>query len=355
MSPNESTQRIERIAQLVLMMLLLSGCWLVLKPFLTAILFALVIAVSTWPLFLWLRKRCRGRRALASLLGCIAVSVAILAPVVLLSLSAANGVGWILDQGREWLSQGPPSPPAWLARIPLFGSGLQDYWRQIAASTNELGALLLRIAEPARGVALLAGRTLGTALVQISVAVFLLFFLYRDGDWLGGRLAEAGERIVGPVARDLLTTAQNTVIAVLTGMLGTALAQAMVAMVGFMLAGVPAPMLLAALLFTLSLIPIGPPLVWIGATLWLFEQGEIGRAIFMGLYGLLVISTVDNIIKPYLISRTSRLPIVFALLGVVGGIIAFGFMGIFIGPTLLALVINLGARWLQRSDIKPAN
>jgi len=139
---------------------------------------------------------------------------------------------------------------------------------------------------------------------------------------------------------------------VMLGIFGTALAQAGVALVGFLIAGTPVPLLLAAMTFFLSVIPLGPPLVWGGAALWLYGHGDQGWAIFLALYGLLAISSVDNVVKPILISHSSNLPLLLIVLGVLGGAIAFGFVGIFLGPTLLAVGLTLIAHWIALQNKK---
>jgi predicted PurR-regulated permease PerM len=123
-------------------------------------------------------------------------------------------------------------------------------------------------------------------------------------------------------------------------------------MIGFVIAGVPAPLLLGMATFFLSMIPVGPPLVWGGATLWLFYQDSVGWAIFMFVWGLVVISSIDNFVKPYLISRSSSLPLLLIVLGVFGGIIAFGFIGIFIGPPMLAVGLTLIQLWTTKSMLQ---
>lgn len=340
-------RRFERFFQYVFMLALVAGCLTVLRPFYTAILFSLVIAISTWPYFRWLRARFRGRGTPAALIGCLAVTLLIIGPAVLLSLSAVEGVGWLSEAARGWFAQGPPPPPEWLGRLPWVGEQAQEQWRRLASNTGELQQLLARYFEPLRHFALSAGKVFGTGLLQIAFAIFLLFFMYRSGDQLGGWLETGMRRVAGPPADDLLETAQNTIVGVMIGVLGTALAQAMVAALGFLIAGVPGAILLAALTFILSMVPVGPPLVWGGAAIWLFNQGQPGWAIFMVVYGLLLISAVDNVIKPYLISRSSHLPFALTLMGVIGGVLSFGFMGVFIGPTLLALAISIGGRWLS--------
>ena len=134
---------------------------------------------------------------------------------------------------------------------------------------------------------------------------------------------------------------------VVYGILGTALAQAIVAIIGFLIAGVPGPFFLGLLTFFLSPIPAGPVLVWVGATLWLLHTGDTFWAVFIALWGLLVISSIDNFLKPYLISRGCNLPLVLILLGIMGGAIAFGALGVFLGPTLLAIAYAVLKEWNQ--------
>jgi len=171
--------------------------------------------------------------------------------------------------------------------------------------------------------------------------LLIAFFVYRDGERIAARLRVLSRKLGGEFGEQLLTLTQNTVNGVMIGIVGTAAAQAVVAIIGFLIAGVPAAMLLGGATFFLSMIPVGPPLIWGGAAFWLFDQGETGWAIFMVLWGLLAISSVDNVVKPYLISRTASLPILLIALGVFGGALAFGFVGIFLGPVLLALALAL--------------
>jgi predicted PurR-regulated permease PerM len=158
------------------------------------------------------------------------------------------------------------------------------------------------------------------------------------------------ERIAGERGKHLLGVAGNTVRGVVYGILGTAMVQALIAGIGFLIAGVPGAALLALLTFFLSVVPVGPPLVWLPAALWLFSQGRTGWGIFMIVWGVGV-STVDNFVKPWLISQGSDMPIVLILFGVLGGAMAFGFIGIFIGPTLLAVIHRLVKEWVAASHL----
>ena len=184
-------------------------------------------------------------------------------------------------------------------------------------------------------------------LLQLALAVLVAFFLYRDGEAAAAKIERMTSRIGGSRGRHLLTVAGSTVTSVVYGILGTALAQGLVAGIGFLIAGVPGAALLGFATFLLSVVPVGPPLIWIPAAIWLFVQGFTGWAIFMGLWGLLVISMVDNVLKPMIISRGSHLPFMLVLLGVLGGVAAFGFVGIFLGPTLLAVGYRMVNEWVD--------
>ncbi|MEI7927784.1 MAG: AI-2E family transporter, partial [Verrucomicrobiales bacterium] len=201
--------------------------------------------------------------------------------------------------------------------------------------------------------ALLAtGSAIGKGIIEVLVSVFLAFFLLRDGGAVAERLSVSMNRIAGEKGRHLLHVAGSTVRGVVYGILGTALVQAVVAGVGFAIAGVPGAIFLAVLTFFLSAIPIGPPVVWIPATIWLFTQGRPGWGIAMAIYGTFCISGVDNIVKPYLISHESKTPFVLIFCGVLGGALAFGIVGVFLGPTLLAVTFRMIEEWsATRSDI----
>ncbi|HSH14329.1 MAG TPA: AI-2E family transporter, partial [Desulfurivibrionaceae bacterium] len=153
------------------------------------------------------------------------------------------------------------------------------------------------------------------------------------------------DRAVGSQATRVIEIVNSTVRGVMVGLLGTALAQGVVAVVGFTIAGLPAVPLLGVATAVLSVVPVGPPLIWGGAAIWLFRQGELGWGIFMLVWGFAMISTVDNVVKPLLISRGSHLPLLLVVLGVMGGVLAFGFVGLFVGPALLAVAFSLIKQW----------
>jgi predicted PurR-regulated permease PerM len=323
-----------RLARIVLMLAFGYGCLRVLSPFVPAVLFAIAIAVSLWPLQKWMVEHLGRRQVLASLVTCIVVALLVIAPVALLVVSLDEALKAGLAGFDAMVESSRAGPPAWLIKLPWLGGYLEQLWN--AAATSD-GAWIAQWASPARSWLLAFGKALGNGLGQIALGALLLFALFRHGERLATVLVQLTDRAGGSFAVELLVVARRAVVGVLIGVVGTASAQSVVAMIGFLIAGVPNPLLLGALTFVLSLVPIGPPLVWGAATIWLAQHGEVGRAVFMGLYGLLGISAVDNVVKPLLISRTSHLPLVLTLIGVFGGVIAFGVAGIFVGPALLAV------------------
>ncbi len=344
----QAHQRFEQLAQIAVVVILVVGCYLVLRPFLVAMLFSAVICASTWPVFLWLRDRLRGRRGATALILSLLIFALIVAPVTLLTLSLADSIPPVVDWVKSMLERGPIELPSWLVQLPVIGEQINAYWQQLAEGREELRSLVLGFLPTARAFLFGAAAVIGEGSLQLLLAVFIAFFFYRDGEDIMARLRAGSERLAGGIGDDLVTAVRNTVTGVAYGLIGTAIAQGVVATIGFLIAGVPAAFLLGAATFVLSLIPLGPVLIWGGAAVWLYQQDEIGWTIFMVLYGLLVISSVDNFIKPLLISRTSSMSLFMVVLGVFGGVLAFGFMGIFIGPIFLVLTDSLARRWLDR-------
>jgi len=330
-------------------LLLMYGCWQVLAPFAPAIFFAIAIVVSTWPAHAWLLSHLGQRRAIASLLSCTFVGIVVVVPIVLLSVAFTfrDAAMWLLALLDEWNRRSPQDVFDWVQQVPLLGGYIDRWWSN---SPSDLSAWLSSFGDPVRKILISMARAFGNGLGQIALAALLLFALFRDGDRIGLRLATIIRDAGGEWAHDSLHTVHRTIVGVMVGVLGTALAQAVVAIGGFTLAGVPNAFLLGALTFVLSMAPIGPPLIWGGAAIWLARSAHPGWAIFMVVYGLLGISLIDNIIKPFLISRSSRVPFALTFMGVLGGVLAFGVAGVFIGPALLAVAVNL-SRQLSSSAI----
>ena len=330
-----------RLARITLVALLLLGCALILEPFFAAILFAAVICTTTWPMHAWLTRKFKDRSWAAASVMTVLLTLVVVLPVTLLAANLTQVMPMLIEKTRLLMERAQDAPPQWLRQIPLFGEQVDAYWQKLTHSREEVNAVMKQLYEPTRKLLLKAGALTGEGMLQLGLVLLIAFFVYRDGERIAARLRVLSRKLGGEFGEQLLTLTQNTVNGVMIGIVGTAAAQAVVAIIGFLIAGVPAAMLLGGATFFLSMIPVGPPLIWGGAAFWLFDQGETGWAIFMVIWGLLVISSVDNVVKPYLISRTASLPILLIALGVFGGALAFGFVGIFLGPVLLALALAL--------------
>jgi predicted PurR-regulated permease PerM len=332
----------------ILLALLLAGCLLVMRPFISALLWAGVLSFSTWPVYRRLLQVCRGRRTLAALGVTLGMICIILLPFVIVGFTLADNVQELTTATHRWLEAGPPDPPDWLGRLPVVGQTATDTWQRLAADSAELFKQIKRFLEPVAAALLKAGFKLGRGLLELALSILVTFFLLRDGLAVAERLNVGVGRIAGQRGQHMLEVAGNTVRGVVYGILGTALVQAVMAGIGFLIAGVPGAALLALLTFFLSVVPVGPPLVWVPAALWLFNQGSTGWGVFMLVWGMGV-STIDNFVKPWLISQGSALPFLLIMFGVLGGALAFGFIGVFLGPTLLAVGYRLVAEWVAGS------
>jgi predicted PurR-regulated permease PerM len=345
-----NTNQVTRIA---LITLLAIGCIYVLKPFMAAILFAAIFCLFTWPLYrrLWLRL---GKRdTWAAMTMTLLLLIALILPMAYLAMNLAESSDELFNKLGTSVQNLHPQVPNWMRKLPIIGEQINQSWGLATASHEELMSLLRQYYEPMRTFTLRAVQVVVGGFLQLLLVVFVAFFFYRDGVRISQGIAIVVRRLGGELGSEMLNLSCNTVKSVMLGIFGTALAQSVVAMVGFLLAGAPAPLLLACATFFLSAIPVGPPLIWGGASFWLYSQGEQGWAIFLALYGLLVISTVDNVLKPMLISQSSHLPILLIVFGVLGGILTFGFIGIFLGPTLLAVGFTLLLHWLALQNKTP--
>jgi predicted PurR-regulated permease PerM len=343
-------KRTELIIRATATVLLVIGCLMVLRPFLAAVLSAAILCFSTWPCYVLLERTFGGRRTLAALVMTLIVILVLVFPLALVAVSYADDIPDLVEHLRALLSEGPPAPPDWVASLPVIGESVDAYWRELAGNRAQLDALVKRWLVPARQALVGASLLIGEGVLQLTLIAFLGFFLYRDGAALVQALRNGLTRVTGQLSGRLLGIVGGTVNAVVYGIIGTGIAQALAAAVGFLIAGVPGALMLAFLTFFLSIVPAGPPFVWVPAAIWLYLDDKPGAAAFMALWGFFVISMVDNVVKPILISRGSSLPFVLVLLGVLGGVLAFGFVGVFLGPVLLAVGFNLVREWTAGNE-----
>src|SRR5690349_16203667 len=265
----------ERILGIGALLLLAIGCAAVLWPFLSSLLWAAVICFSTWPIYRWCEQALGGRRGLAAALMTLLVALILVAPFAIMVAALADSVSSLITTATRVIEQGPPTPPRWVAGLPVVGESLAAYWESLAHNSPAFIIEIKKLIGPAADIAVASGAVLGVGLLQLGLSVFIAFFFYRHGRQMAAYVRKSAERFAGPRARHLLTVVGATVKGVVYGLIGTALAQALLAAIGFWIAGVPHALLLGFLTFVLSFVPGGPPLVWGSVALWLLVQGAV--------------------------------------------------------------------------------
>ncbi|AZE54287.1 putative membrane protein [Pseudomonas synxantha] len=350
----------DRLLVQILLLVLFGASFWVMAPFWSALFWGAVLAFASWPLMRLLTRWLGGRESLAAGILTLGWMLLVAVPLVWLGFNLADHVRDAVALIKDIQVDGLPEAPSWLGSIPLVGERLVGMWDSI----DQQGAALMVSIKPYLGQVgnwlLARSAQIGGGILELTLSLVFVFFFYRDGPRLAMFVHRLLERLIGERAGYYIELVAGTVQRVVNGVIGTAAAQALLALIGFLIAGVPGALVLGIVTFLLSLIPMGPPLVWIPATAWLAWKGDYTYAVFLGVWGTFVISGVDNVLKPYLISRGGNLPLVIVLLGVFGGLIAFGFIGLFIGPTLLAVAYSLLTDWSAtqaqvRRDDKPCN
>ena len=329
-------------------------CLLVLRPFISAALWAVILCFTTWPLFLRLVDLVGGRRTLSALIATSLLAAVIVVPVAILGATLADNVSALISASQKLIQEGPPSPPDWVASVPQIGSHVADYWNYLNKSSSVRLQELARLLPAAKTIVLWGGRALAEGIFQIVLSLLIAFFFYRDGNAAANQLHAALHRIAGEKGDRLLDLAGATIRAVVYGILGTSLLQGVVASIGFAIAGVPGAASLGFVTFLLSLVPGGPPIVAAPAAFWLYRQGSTAWAVFIMAWGVMV-GTLDNVVKPLLISRGGSTPMILVMLGVLGGALSFGVIGMFLGPTLVALGYSLFEQWTMSAGGKQEN
>ena len=332
--------------------LVLYGCLVVLRPFITALLWGGVMVYVTWPLFDKLNRLLGGRRTTAAAVMTLLITAVFVLPFVIVGVSLAENIDTAKEAITSLQASRLPRHPAWLERLPGIGAYAVEFWDDLLGDTKTFLVYLKQFALSSYSWFFQRLLDIGQGILQLTLSVLASFFFYRDSERLARFITEGVRKIAGDRAQRLLNAVGGTIRSVVYGIIGTALCQGVLAGFGFLVAGVPSPFFLGLLSFFLSPLPIGPPAIWIPAGIWLIYQGHVGWGVFLLLWGTCVVSSVDNFLKPYLISRSSNMSFLLILLGIVGGVIGFGFIGIFLGPTLLAVGYTLLSEYCDH-DLTP--
>jgi predicted PurR-regulated permease PerM len=340
-----------RVAAFAFLFFIFGLTFWVLSPFLAALAWAAILAYVTWPLHQWLSRRLSGRDSLAALLMTLGVAATLLLPLVWVLFTLVGDVAVASATLKRLSAEGlPPLPPG--VRAWPGGEWIVAQYQRVQADPlwvrAQIDALGLTDTNRLRA---LAG-DIGRNIAKFGLAVFALFFLYRHGDSVLTQFRRVATRWLGEAAPGYIQAVGVTVRAVVFGIVLTALAQGVLAGLGYWAAGIAAPALWGVITALVSLIPFVGPVVWVGLSLGLLAQGETQAALGLFLWGALVVSWVDNLIRPLVISGPTRIPFLLVFLGVLGGLNAFGLIGLFLGPVLLAVSVGIWREWLVHARSK---
>ncbi|HUO04266.1 MAG TPA: AI-2E family transporter [Candidatus Binataceae bacterium] len=327
------------------------ACALILLPFISAGLWAAILCFTTWPLFAQLNVKLGGRRTLAATIATLILSGIIIAPVAILASKLSSNLTEIIAATHELVKSGPPGPPSWVASIPLVGPSLADRWNVLSESNAQWLSAIAAVLPSLKDALLGSGRAVGAGVFQIVLSVVLVFIFYRNGESTAKRLQATVDRIGGERGGHLLEVAGITIRAVVYGVLGAALVQGILAGGAIMIAGVPGAVLLGFAIFVVAMIPGGPLVVGTIPVLWLYYHGFVTWAIFIAVW-MMIVGNLDNFVRPYLINRGgSQTPLILIVFGILGGAMTFGIIGLFLGPTLLAIGYTMFDEWSSVSPL----
>lgn len=338
--------RIDVLIRIAFGAIILLGCFMVLQPFLTAILFSAVLTVVSWPFYMRARSSFVGHKTLSASLMIGIMIITILIPIYILCAVLAQQIPVVIRWVRNWIVSGMPIPD-WLASLPYVGESLMHLHSEGFISAETVNSVFQTAVDPVTSWLVSVSLGVGNGLLQILLVAFISFFFYRDGEFLAVNIKRMLDKVSGGLADEFSSILLNTTRSVVFGVIGTAIGQGLVAAIGFIIVDAPGIVLLSFAVCVLSLVPMGPPLVWFPVALWLFATGSPGLAIFLCLWGVLAVSSVDNFLKPLLISRGTSLPLALVFLGVFGGLLSFGFLGLVLGPVFLAASIAMCQAWLR--------
>jgi predicted PurR-regulated permease PerM len=324
----------------------------VMSHFVVPVAWAAILAYITWPLHRRIAKLLGGRDTLAALTTTLLLSALIVAPLVWIGFLLQAEIAGVYDRLPRWLEQ-KPALPGFAARIPYLGAELE----RLLAPFDDLRALLRERAAPwlRRFSGWLPGMLgdVGYHLAMLGFSLLTLFFLYRDGPDVNRQVRLVLHRALGARLDGYMLATKTTLKAVVYGIVLTAIAQGGMAGVGYWATGVEAPILLSLITMFFALVPFGTPLAWGAVSLWLLAGGHGWAGFSLALWGSLVVSWVDNIVRPLVISGATRIPFLLVFFGVLGGLAHFGLIGLFLGPVVLAIALAVWREWVEHGGGAP--
>jgi predicted PurR-regulated permease PerM len=338
---------LEPVSTLIALGLLVAGCVMILLPFSSALVWAAIFVFSTRHLYARVNSALGGRNWLSASLFVLAIFALVVVPLLYAVISFGGVASDYVIRLTSHLQSGFPTLPSWLTGIRWVGPTIQEWWEKLVlgdpAVRQQINDALVVAMKGLLKFGALTGQGIGMLVLSCFISLFFYAGLPAVTQWLqiGMRRISGNHR-----AESLLTIAGGTIQGVVFGILGTALVQGFLVGIALLIAGIPSTAGLTFLAILLSLVPFGSFLIWGPAAFWLYQHDQMGMAIFVVVWCAGIAGSADNVIKPLLIGQNSNLPFVLIVLGVLGGALQFGALGVFLGPTLLALGFALAKEWL---------
>lgn len=332
---------------LFICLLLALTLW-ILRPFLVSIVWGTIIAVASWPVLEGLQKRLANKRGLAVSVMAAALLLMVLTPLLLAVLTITKNADNISAQVRSFDTLLLASPPPWLKSIPLAGKKIAGRWTAFAAlSPEERADRVSPYAQRALWWFVAKAGGTGVTIVDFLLTMIIAVILFAKGEIFREGLLSFARRLAGQQGEEVALLAGKAVRGVVLGVVVTALTQAAIGCIGLLIVGVPAAALLTAVMFMLCLAQLGPLLVLVPSVVWLYWSGQPVWGTVLLVFSL-VAGTIDNFLKPFLIKKGADLPLLLILSGVIGGLVAFGIVGLFIAPVILAVSYTLLKAWVSQ-------
>jgi predicted PurR-regulated permease PerM len=318
----------------------------ILRPFLVSLVWASVIVVATWPAFERLEALLGGRRGLAVTAMALSILLVILVPITLAVVTIIDNSGNIAAQVKSLSTLSLSAPPEWVSNLPMVGGKIAERWREFASlSPEERTAPLLPYAQAAAQWFIAQAGGIGLTVLYFLLTVIIATILYAKGPVAREGVLAFARRLAGQQGEEVAILAAKAIRGVVLGVVVTAFVQATIGSLGLFITGVPAATLLTAVMLILCLAQLGPALVLLPSTIWLFWSGHPAWGTVLLVISLLA-STIDNVVRPFMIRKGAPLPLLLIFAGVIGGIAAFGIIGLFIGPVILAVTYTLLKAWV---------
>jgi predicted PurR-regulated permease PerM len=347
-SPNQDLARIT-LAVLFIGLLIVASLW-VLQLFIAATVWATMVVVATWPMMLAVQARLGGRRWLAVIVMTTAMLLVLVVPLVVAVATIVDHADDIAGWAKAALSAGVPYPPLWVEGIPIVGSKIAGEWRQLATtSSGDLAAQAAPYVRKAvQWFASQAG-SFGLLLLHFLLTVVITAILYASGESAALGVRRFARRLAGERGDSSVVLAGQAIRAVALGVVVTAIVQSAAAGIGLAVSGVPYVTVLTAVMFMLCIAQLGPILVLAPAVGWLYWSGDPVWGTVLLVWTVFV-GALDNVLRPILIKRGADLPLLLIFAGVIGGLVSFGIIGLFVGPVILAVTYRLLEAWVADID-----